>query len=227
MKLFLPKYPAILKYFYPNRVSRINRPNSIYLTFDDGPIPEVTPWVLDQLNQYKAKASFFCIGDNIAKHPEEFQKVIKQGHAIGNHTYNHLNGWKTSASSYLENTRQAENILNEASENEINKNLNPELKTPTYPLFRPPFGKISNSQAKALTREGFRIVMWDVVSGDYDDDFSAEKCFQNVIKNARSGSTIVLHDSKKAFPRLKIILPRILEYYSKKGFEFRTLRDVV
>ncbi|CAL65133.1 polysaccharide deacetylase family protein [Christiangramia forsetii] len=230
MKLFRPKYPSILKFLYPQRVSKINDKHSIYLTFDDGPIPEVTPWVLDQLVKYNAKATFFCIGDNVKKHPDIFRRISNEEHFIGNHTYNHLNGWKISNSEYIENTWQAEEIMIESgnqAKNNKPRTKNSELRTPTYKLFRPPYGKIKNSQAKQLNKQGFKIVMWDVISGDYDQDFSAEKCFNNVIKNGTAGSIIVLHDSKKAFRNLKETLPRILAYYSEKGLEFRSLKDVL
>ena len=231
MKLFLPKYPAILRMLYPGRISKLNKPNAIYLTFDDGPVPEVTPWVLDLLKNYKAKATFFCIGDNVQKHPEIFQRIITEGHAIGNHTFNHLNGWKTSTSDYIENTNKAEQILSdfrlkdfEETENTIENSAS---FKPHFPLFRPPYGKIKNRQSAGLKKLGFKIVMWDVISGDYDQEFTAELCLKNVLNNSQAGSTIVFHDSKKAFKNLKIILPEVLNYYSEKGMEFRSLTDAL
>lgn len=214
MKLFQAKYPLFLKWLYPNRISRITNSEAIYLTFDDGPVPEVTPWVLDLLKSYNAKATFFCIGENAKKHPEIFQRILVEGHLIGNHTYNHLNGWKTGTQAYFNNTNKAAWTFQQISEE-------------NHTFFRPPFGKIKNSQAKILVSEGYKIVMWDVISGDYDQDFSAEKCYQNVVKNAAAGSTIVFHDSKKAFSNLKEILPGILKYYSEKDMEFRSLKDVL
>jgi len=242
MKLFLPKYPAVLKLLYPGRLTKINNKKAIYLTFDDGPIPEVTPWVLDQLAKFRAKATFFCIGDNVKKYPDIFQRIILEGHMIGNHTHNHLNGWKTETSDYINNIELTENTLrqngkekkkeqNPKSEirttNSKLPNQNPELQTPNYKLFRPPYGKIKNSQAVLVKQKGYKLVMWDVISGDYDQNFSGEKCFKNVIENATPGSTIVFHDSEKAFRNLKEILPRVLEYYSEKGLEFRSLKDVL
>ncbi|WP_026933403.1 polysaccharide deacetylase family protein [Christiangramia echinicola] len=230
MKLFLPKYPSLLKALYPERISKVGNKSAIYLTFDDGPVPEVTPWVLDTLKKYNAKASFFCIGDNVRKYPDIFNRLLSDGHAIGNHTYNHLNGWNTSTSEYIENALKAEEIMNNTGKQPLNnkpETLNPELQTPNFKLFRPPYGRIKNSQARQIKKAGLKIVMWDVISGDYDREFSAEKCFQNIIKNATTGSTIVLHDSTKAWDNLKIILPKILEYYKEKGLEFRSLKDVL
>ncbi len=225
MKLFRAKYPSFLKLLFPERLTHLEDDKGIYLTFDDGPVPEVTPWVLDQLSKHQAKATFFCIGDNVKKHPDIFRRIIDEGHCIGNHTFSHLNGWKTSASEYLENTWQAEKIMTETGK--LLKTNNSELQTPNYPLFRPPYGKIKNSQAKSLKERGYKIVMWDVISGDYDRDFSAEECLKNVTVNATPGSTIVLHDSKKAFKNLKIILPQILDYYKEIGLEFKSLKDVL
>ncbi|AVR45261.1 polysaccharide deacetylase family protein [Christiangramia fulva] len=269
MKLFRAKYPSILRLLYPHRVSKISSENSIYLTFDDGPVPEVTPWVLDLLAKYDAKATFFCIGDNVKKHPDVFREVLANGHVVGNHTFNHIKGWKTSDSDYIENTLKAENLINQlVYEEKRKKTLNSELLTlnsksrranselrtpnlesrransehyschpersrraelltPNYKLFRPPYGRIKNSQASKLVKKGFKIVMWDVVSGDYEPEFSASQCFDNVVDNAEAGSTIVFHDSEKAFPNLQKILPDILKYYSEKGYQFRSLRDVL
>ncbi|WP_026914108.1 polysaccharide deacetylase family protein [Christiangramia portivictoriae] len=214
MNLFLPKYPSLLKLLYPKRISRIQDENAIYLTFDDGPIPEITPWVLDLLDDYSAKATFFCIGENVVKNPNIFQSILKNGHAVGNHTYNHLNGWKSSKAVYTQNTEKTQQAFKD-------NHYHPETR-----FFRPPYGRIKNSQASALVESGYKIVMWDVISGDYDHNLSAEKCYQNVIENAASGSTIVFHDSEKAFKNLREVLPRVLRYYSEKGFTFKSLTDV-
>lgn len=224
MKFFLPKYPALLKWLYPQRISRINKANSIYLTFDDGPVPEVTPWVLDELKKFNARATFFCIGENIAKHPDIFKRIILEGHTIGNHTHNHLDGWKTSAPGYMENIKLAEERISSLQSG--SKHPEKEKRIESSPFFRPPYGKIKNSQARMVRNAGYKIVMWDVISGDYNQNFSAEKCYKNVTENAVPGSTIVLHDSIKAFGNLRVFLPRILDYYKEKGIEFRSLKDV-
>ena len=216
MKVFRAKYPSILRLLYPGRLSVIKKQKAIYLTFDDGPVPEVTPWVLQELKKFDAKATFFCIGENVQKHPEIFQQLLKDNHCIGNHTYNHLDGWKTSTSEYLENTEKTNEILESES-----------IPQAQLKLFRPPYGKIKNTQARKLTKSGYQIVMWDVISGDYDSDFSAEKCFHNVIDNSTEGSTIVFHDSQKAFQNLKVVLPKVLEHFQNKGWEFRSLKDAL
>lgn len=236
MNLFLVKYPKILKWLYPARISRLDAPKTLFLTFDDGPIPEITPWVLKELKKYQGKATFFCIGDNVKKHPDIFQQIISEGHQVGNHTFNHLNGWHTSKENYLENVNMAEAVMFEANFNEKEKkkrlkskeagNENRESrkkKQETRKLFRPPYGKIKNSQAKALVKYGYEIVMWDILSGDFSKKISPEKCYTNVIKNSKEGSVIVFHDSLKASKNLKYVLPRILEYYSEKGFQFKSL----
>lgn len=210
MNPFFIKYPFLLKKLYPNRITKIKAEKSIYLTFDDGPIPEITPWVLDTLKQYNAKATFFCIGDNIRKHPEVFQQILKEKHRVANHTFNHLNGWKTSKEKYIENTLLAEKEIERFSPQKTK-------------LFRPPFGKIKNSQAAKLVKQDYTIVMWDVISGDFDSRISKDKCLENVLKNASAGSTIVFHDSIKASESLKFALPNVLDYYAKKGFDFKAL----
>ena len=196
----------IIKKLFSNYVWDIpNHENKVYLTFDDGPIPEITEWTLNQLQQHNAKATFFCIGDNIRKYPEIFNKVIASGNSIGNHTFNHLNGWKTETSDYIENTKLCTT--------EISK-----LKTKNYQLFRPPYGKIKPSQFKPLRKLGYKIIMWDIISYDFDSTITPEKCLENVLKNVKSGSIIVFHDSKKAFNNLEYSLPRILEFLNEKGF---------
>ncbi|HSM64044.1 MAG TPA: polysaccharide deacetylase family protein, partial [Gillisia sp.] len=177
-----------------------------------GPHPEITPWVLNLLNDYQAKATFFCVGENISKYPEVFQQLISEGHSFGNHTQNHLKGWKTSTSQYLENVLKAEAVISRFSEN-----LN------FQKLFRPPYGKIKPSQAKRLQLLNYKIVMWDALSADFDPTISDEDCYRNVIENSNAGSIVVFHDSEKASEKLRIVLPRVLEYYSKKGFDFKGL----
>lgn len=236
MNPFFIKYPSILRKLYPNRITQIQDKKSIYLTFDDGPIPEITPWVLEQLKQYNVKATFFCIGDNIRKNPEIFRQLLKEEHSIGNHTFNHLNGWKTITEVYVENVIKAEEILlenrrqNREYREEKGENNNPQPQTrnsqpetSAQKLFRPPYGKIKNSQATELVKLNYKIVMWDVLSGDFENRISKEKCFKNVINNASNGSTIVFHDSQKAFKNLEYTLPKVLEYYAEKGFSFKAL----
>ena len=198
---------VLLRCLYPSAIWRIpTKEKKIFLTFDDGPIPEVTPWVLSLLKEYKAKATFFCVGANIEKHPEIFRQLISEGHSIGNHTYNHLNGWKTDDKKYLEDINEAANIIDSE-------------------FFRPPYGRITKFQLKALQGEKFKLktIMWDVLSGDFDIKVSPENCYLNVINNAKPGSIIVFHDSIKAFSRLEYALPRVLNFFSEKGFQFKIL----
>lgn len=192
-----------------------NNDNKIYLTFDDGPTPEVTEWVLQELEKHHAKATFFCIGNNIKKHPEIFSKVTAKGHTIGNHTFNHLNGWKTTTDEYVKNSILCSDYSDEP---EIGNH-----KPKASKLFRPPYGKITPWQAKNLRQLGYKIIMWDVLSADFDTTISKEKCLENVIKNVKSGSIIVFHDSIKAFPNLEYALPKSLKFLKEKGFVFETL----
>ena len=210
MKAYWVKTNWIIKKLFSNYIWEIpNNEKKIYLTFDDGPTPEITSWVLDQLAQYNAKATFFCIGKNIINHPEIFNKKKKKGHSIGNHTHNHLNGWKTTTEEYLKNSKQCSEISNQFEDNK---------------LFRPPYGKIKTSQAKKLRKQGYKIIMWDVLSADFDQNISKEKCLNNVISNTNSGSIIVFHDSIKAFQNLEYTLPKVLEYLKENNFSFEAIR---
>lgn len=210
------RIPRVIKLLYPKRIWDVaTREKSLYLSFDDGPIPEITPWVLDQLKKYNARASFFCIGDNVSKHPDIFRMVVEQGHTVGNHTHNHLNGWRTSVATYLENVRQAQEVI----EREL-----PQRTGLKNAIFRPPYGKIRNVQAKKLQQEGYSVVMWSIVSMDYDQRLSSEKVLQNVLKNAVPGSIIVFHDSIKAEKNLKAVLPQVLEHFQKQGYSFKALK---
>ncbi|OHX68114.1 polysaccharide deacetylase family protein [Flammeovirga pacifica] len=186
---------------------------TIYLTFDDGPIPEITPWVLDQLNQYDAKATFFCVGDNINKHPDVYHQVLKNGHRVGNHTQNHLQYWKNSYSHYLENVKKCDEWLASNTLFQI---------TSSKPLFRPPHGQVGKQMIQTLNKE-YEIIMWHVLTRDYNKNFKKEKCLSTAIKLTEDGSIVVFHDSIKAEKNLKYVLPRFLEYFSKKGYVFASL----
>jgi peptidoglycan/xylan/chitin deacetylase (PgdA/CDA1 family) len=191
----------------------------IYLTFDDGPTTEITEFVLDELKKYNAKATFFCLGKNIKKHTKIFKKIIREGHTIGNHTQQHLNGWKTKTDLYLDNVLECEHtILTSLEKTREPKSNNKEPK-----LFRPPYGKIKYSQAKKLLKKGYSIIMWDVLSADFDGSISNEKCLQNVLKNTKNGSIIVFHDSRKASKKLRFVLPKVLKEFSNKGFVFKEM----
>ena len=207
-----PKIVAAIFKSYKWHFSRNTK--NIYLTFDDGPIPEVTPWVLDMLKKYNAKATFFCIGDNVLKHPDIFKRILSDNHHIGNHTFNHLKGFTTKTHSYIQNTEKAHTIFT---------NTNKSLSTHKTLLFRPPYGKIRPKQAKILKEKGYKIVLWDVLSRDFDSKLSPLKCFNNVIKYTQNGSIIVFHDSLKAFKNLQYTLPKVLAYYSEKGYSFKAI----
>jgi peptidoglycan-N-acetylglucosamine deacetylase len=210
------KTNTLIKRIFSNYVWDVsNTKNKIYLTFDDGPTPEITEWVLEELKKYNAKATFFCIGKNIEKYPEIFKKVINEGHSAGNHTFNHLNGWKTSTEVYVENSIQWSVVSGQYP--------NCQLKTEHCQLFRPPYGKIKPSQSKKLRQMGYKIIMWDVLSADFDTTISPEKCLENVLKNVRPESIIVFHDSAKAFPNLENTLPKALKYWVAKGFVFEKI----
>ena len=211
MKPYFIRTPSLLKFIFRNWVWRLSpKEKVLYLTFDDGPTPEITEWTLNELKKYNAKATFFCIGKNIGEHPEIFQKIMEENHAVGNHTNNHLNGWKTKTSIYLENIEESEKYFTQYLK----------LKTENLKLFRSPYGRLSFSQSKSIRKKGYKIIMWDVLSADFDPKISNEKCLENVIRNIQNGSVILFHDSVKASEKLKFVLPKVLEYYSAKGFLF-------
>lgn len=199
--MFLVKSPSIIKKYYPRLVWDIpNEENKIYLTFDDGPIPEITEWVLDILKQYNIKATFFCLGCNAAKNAKILEQIRERGHVVGNHSCHHLSGWDSSDEAYLNNIKKANKLLNTK-------------------LFRPPYGRIKKSQITNLI-EDYKVIMWDVLSGDFDPKTTPEKCYNNVIKNTKTGSVIVFHDSVKASENLKYALPKTIEYLLEQGFIF-------
>jgi peptidoglycan/xylan/chitin deacetylase (PgdA/CDA1 family) len=183
----------------------------IFLTFDDGPIPVLTEFVLSELEHYGASGTFFCVGDNIRKYPEIFQKVCEQGHAIGNHTFNHLKKWNTSLDIYLENVDKCHQII------ELN-NPGPEIQ----PSFRPPHGQISPATIRKLKSQ-YKIIMWDVLTYDFDKSHTAEQSLAKSINHTRPGSIVVFHDNIKAGDKLKYMLPRYLEHFTSLGYKFNKL----
>lgn len=207
---FFVKTNWFIQRIFPNYIWRIKtNDKKVFLTFDDGPTPEITEWVLAELNKYNAKATFFCIGENIKKYPEIFQKLISENHSIGNHTFNHLNGWKINAVQYHENVKLCQSEI--------------EKHGFLTNLFRPPYGKISLSQAKNLIKKKYKIIMWDIISYDFDKTITKEKCLENVLKNIESGSIIVFHDSKKAWQHLEFVLPKTLAFLEKEEYTFEKI----
>ncbi len=193
----------ILPYLYPDAIWRKNeRKNNIYLTFDDGPIPEITPWILDCLKEKHVKACFFCVADNVRKYPDLFQRILDEGHQVGNHTYNHLKGWDCADDQYMENIELADQLI-------------------ASPLFRPPYGRIKKSQLRKVSKK-YQVIMWDVLTGDYDKRISPEQCFKNAVQYTRDGSIIVFHDNIKAIDNVKYALPKTIDHLLVRGFRFRT-----
>lgn len=208
---------------FPHFTWKINTTEKvIFLTFDDGPIPEVTPWVLGELEKYEAKATFFCVGDNIRKNSSIFEEIIARGHSTGNHTFNHLNGWQTSEKVYLENVQLCEDYLNIQKNNARLRNEQTKVYSTDRPLFRPPHGRLSAAQSKIL-RTHYQIVMWDVLTGDFDQKLDKNICLQKAIKYTKKGSIVVFHDSQKAKKNLYHALPPYLEHFSNQGFKFEKL----
>ena len=182
----------------------------IYLTFDDGPVSPVTDFVIEELDTVGAKATFFCVGDNIRKNPQLFEKLRLKGHKVGNHTQNHLNGWRVEDDRYYENVELCtKTILSHGSDHGTN-------------LFRPPYGKIRRRQAKIL-KDQFRIIMWSVLSGDYDQNLTPENCLKKTIRYTKKGSIVVFHDSLKAERNLRYVLPRFLHHFHSDGYSFKSL----
>lgn len=201
--MFIEQPPQIIRYLYPSAIWRMDKDKrAVYLTFDDGPIPRVTPWVLDVLDKYGIKATFFMVGDNIRKHPDEFRMVVERGHRIGNHTFNHIRGLRYDINSYLENTDKACRMM-------MNTNL-----------FRPPHGYMSPKQYAELKKR-YKIIMWDLVTRDYNRKFTGEQILQKVKKYVRNGSIITFHDSLKSEENIRYALPKAIEWLMEQGYEFK------
>lgn len=202
--MLVERPPLLYRMLFPETLWRINkREHTVYLTFDDGPVPEVTPWVLDTLDHYDVKATFFCVGDNVRRNPELFEEVKRRGHSVGNHTMNHMQGAKVSTRIYLRNVAEAHELIQSN-------------------LFRPPHGLLRWAQSKVL-RSHYAIVMYDLVSRDYSKKLNGEQVLDNVKRFARNGSIIVFHDSLKAEKNMKYALPRAIEWLREQGYKFDSI----
>ncbi len=203
--MLIEQPPILYRLFFPEAIWRIKHRGRkvVYLTFDDGPIPEVTPWVLDLLDKENIKATFFLVGDNVRKHPELFEELKRRGHSYGNHTMHHVQGLKTSTRSYLRDIEEADALIDSS-------------------LFRPPHGIMRFSQSRAL-RNHYNIVMYDLITRDYDSSIRPDKILRNVMDYARNGSIIVFHDSLRSERNLRYALPRAIEWLKKEGYEFLPL----
>lgn len=204
---YFAKTPFWIKKLFSSRIWDMpGRPKAIYLSFDDGPDPQITPFVLEELDKFNAKATFFCIGKHVIAHPGVYQCILEAGHAVGNHTYDHPDGWKTSNNDYLDNVLKAKASIDSS-------------------LFRPPYGHITKRLSNTLLLPPYHLhtVMWSVLSGDFDESISAEKCYRNIISNTKSGSIVVFHDSKKADIRMRYCLPLVLKHFSDLGFSFEKI----
>lgn len=207
--MYFIKAPWWLRQWYSSFIWKVpTKEKVLYLTFDDGPHETSTPFILDELKKYNAKATFFCIGKNVVSLPSMYKRILDEGHTTGNHTFNHLNGWKTDDNTYIDNVVQAAALIKSN-------------------LFRPPYGRIKKFQSRALMHKSdashplFKIIMWDVLSGDFDIKLSPQQCLNNVLNNTEKGSIIVFHDSTKAWSRMSYTLPKVLEHYSKEGYVFK------
>ncbi len=210
MQRYFIKTPWFIKKIFSNFVWSIAVSEKVvYLTFDDGPHPSITPFVLDELKKYRAEATFFCIGKNVANHQDVYQRILQEGHAVGNHTQNHLNGWKVSTSQYVENIKEASQLIRSN-------------------LFRPPYGRIKNKQAKQIRKLSLlmplHIIMWDVLSADFDTTITPQHCLKNVLRNTTAGSIVVFHDSEKAFDNLRYALPLVLKAFNEAGYRFEKIK---
>ena len=200
--MFIEQPPQLVRLLYPKAIWRMDKKEkAVYLTFDDGPIPEITPWVLDLLDKYQIKATFFMVGDNIRKHPKEFEMVVARGHRLGNHTFNHIRGSEYLSTDYLANTDKA----------------NEYLKTN---LFRPPHGHMRWGQYQVLKKK-YRIIMWDLVTRDYSKLLNGPQVLAKVKKYVRNGSIITFHDSVKSEKNIKYALPKAIEWLKEQGYEFK------
>lgn len=233
MNLIPIRTPKLIKGIFPNYIWNMPQDQKIiYLTFDDGPTPEITKWTLDLLKSYNAKATFFCIGNNIEKHPELFNDILNEGHAIGNHTFYHPKGWRTKSDDYVDQVIKTRDVINNQISNSKFQPSNADQSQAlpkiddqsTVKLFRPPYGQITPKQSKRLLNLGYKIIMWDILAFDWMDSISERECAENVVSKTRPGSIIVFHDSLKAAPRMKFALTKTLEHFSQQGYVFKGIQ---
>lgn len=212
--MYFFKTPKLFEFLYPAALWHGDRKKKkIYLTFDDGPVPEVTEYILDVLSDLDIKATFFCVGDNIRRYPGVFKRIVEEKHGIGNHTFNHLNGWEVSDENYLKNIQLCEEVLSHNSGIDQIK------------LFRPPYGKIRKKTLRKIKNE-YKIIMWDVLSYDFSPRVTADKCLEKSIKYTRNGSIIIFHDSARAFEKNKLIISQYLRYFKNHNYEFCKIEDI-
>ena len=201
--MYLVKTPIFIQKIYESCTWRIDSKDSIYLTFDDGPHPEATPLVLELLKTYDAKATFFCIGENARAHPKLVQQILVSGHTIGNHSYSHPSGWTTKTKNYIADVDKCKEVIDSK-------------------LFRPPYGRLKPSQLNELVAK-YKVIMWDIMCGDFEDQLAKEICLSNITDNAKAGSIILLHDTASSIKKLKYVLPKVLEFYNTKGLIFKAI----
>jgi len=215
MKLYWVKSPKWIRYIFPNYIWHL-QPSSkvIYLTFDDGPTKECTNFILDYLKEYNAKATFFCIGENAKKNSALMNRTIQEGHIVANHTQHHSNGWNTNNSDYINECIEAEETLSNYTKNN------------TLKLFRPPYGKCKKKQQRILLKKGYKLIMWSVLSADFDKEVSKEECLNNIIKNTVSGSIVILHDSIKTKTTMEYVLPKVLKHFDNLGYTFKSIHSL-
>ena len=207
--IYPARTPGFIQFLFPGFLWRSDSDaRQLYLTFDDGPVPEITPWVLDVLKEYSALATFFCVGENVLRSPEIYRRIRNEGHAVGNHTYNHISGWSHDPAEYMDNVSSCAEVVDSV-------------------LFRPPYGRLGRKHARSLRGSNYRIVMWDILSGDFDTDIDPDRCYRNVIDNASPGSIIVFHDSVKAEVNLRSALPKVLSFFADRNYSFLPIRPSV
>lgn len=207
---YLIKTPKLLQLLHPNRIWQMDKnKKEIYLTFDDGPHATITNFVLDELKKYDAEATFFCIGKNVIKNPDVYNRIIDEGHAIGNHSFTHLNGFKAKDKIYIDDVFEASKYIDSN-------------------LFRPPYGRLKTFQAKLLTHlnKPYKIIMWTLLSGDFDSNITNERCLENVLLKISNGAIVVFHDSEKANVRMTYALPKVLKTLSEKGYTFKKFSNL-
>lgn len=243
--MYFKRIPTIIKRLFPSIIWDLpNDENKVYLTFDDGPHPEITPWILEELRKHNAKATFFCLGKNVEKYPKLLKLILSDGHAIGNHGYAHLNGWKTNDNQYLEDFEKSERILRQTQNDSKQvlddysqdstdilrqaQNDSKQVQNDNAQLFRPAYGKIKKSQISLLKshstnlKSDIVILNWSLMPGDFDKKITSEQCYNN-LQNVKSGDIIVLHDNEKSWKHLEYCLPKFLEFCEEKNFSLNKL----